>query len=165
MRAMHAYKDIIAESAEPALRGAQFSPEQIDLIIKIAATHASDEVSGSVKQKSTELKERYKKIGLGYIYPCAILLQAADFFDVGKDRLAGDVTTQAWKPDQIKHYKKHETVNVKIDHQNKKINIYLSENDVILVKGKPITINPIERIKILDCINYQAEEIVHAMSL
>ncbi|MEW6114217.1 MAG: radical SAM protein, partial [Thermodesulfobacteriota bacterium] len=163
VRISHPNAGQIASVAVPELSSASFLPTESVTIIKIASAHASDPLGGSAIKKIAELKA---SVGAGeaYVPWCAILLQAADLFDIGPDRLTLDVADQGWSPDQIVHYKKHATVKVQMYPESLDVKISLTEQHEIAAIKKITEIPAIEQAIILDNVYHEIEEKVRYLN-
>jgi hypothetical protein len=159
VRRSHPQRERIERLALDTLIGdGGFTAAEADSIVRIASAHSGDVPNGPAAQKVAELKERSRVTGESHLPQSAILLQVADFFDIGQGRLTDDVTEQEWTKTQIEHYKKHATVNTRMIPKNRAIHIYMTSGDTIYVEKESIRIPPIERARILDGVYHEAEE-------
>ncbi|MEW6350112.1 MAG: radical SAM protein [Thermodesulfobacteriota bacterium] len=164
MRSLHSHISVMRPLAVSGLSQALFTEDDADSILSIAAAHSGDMLTGPARTKMSELREYSKGTGKGYLCRCAILLRAADFLDLGPERLTRDANRQEWHESQEEHYKKHATVNAGIDAGNKVVNIHLVGRGEIQVPGMTKPIEPMERARILDRVGHEARETVSALN-
>ncbi len=154
-RDMHAMSEGIQKQVSTILKDVGFTQNVREDIIAIASTHASDSLN-TLDDKIKVLKKRDKETNNHNLVRSAILVQVSDFFDIGGDRLTGDVDEQGWDERQKEHYKKHVIVRVGIDKSNKRINLWFGYEKEISVMGKTIEILPMEQYEIMSVITDQA---------
>ncbi|MBN1186125.1 MAG: radical SAM protein [Bacteroidales bacterium] len=155
IRKSHSKVTEIKKQAYTLLRNVNFNKKKSDEIIAIASAHAGDDFDNySDKMKKLEKLER--TTNNFKLLKSAILIQVADFFDIGGDRLTLDVEDHDWKEDQLEHYKKHTIAMVNIVEKEKLINLWLSDEKEIVVNGETFKIMPMERYKVMHMINQQA---------
>lgn len=158
-RGGHADEDTLREMIEPLLIDVRFTAVERGAIVLIASCHANDRFK-SLEWKMKKLeKEKDKFIGYN-LEDMAVLLQVADFLDMGQDRLTGDVENQAWDDKQIEHYKKHLVARIVMDRDNRQIAISLQSVNTGGCWERRFKIPPMERYQIIYMIIEEAEKAI-----
>lgn len=126
VRQKHSTKETIQKLALPLLETAGFEFREREDICLIAQGHAGDS-SASAEKKLLSLQDTGRSRGATYLASAAAVLQAADFFDIGPDRLCPNAKSIPWSEKQTEHLRKHLAVDATIDAE--KPTVTLTAND------------------------------------
>lgn len=162
-RKAHARAGEMGKTARGIIEDSGFSRTSADHIIEIASCHAGDDKSHA-SEKLNYIRERQQKTGARHLLCSAVLVQVADFFDLGPGRLTKDVSDQKWNEKQFSHYKKHAIARVKFDEKSKRVTLYLGQDDEISVGGKMVKITPIDRYKIIYTVYEEAKDVISRLN-
>lgn len=156
-RGLHASEERMKQ-ARRMLLAAGFDRGGARMAMRVAVAHAGDTEGGPAEKKIQELKAESERTGQHNLWRCGVLLQVADFLDVGEERLTHEVADQDWTEAQLEHYKKHASLAARIDTPKSELNIYLTDVDEVEVQERVIKLPLVDRARILDATCHEARE-------